>query len=175
MKKTILFTIIILLVTAAAVLTGETGKRNVSCHKVQEFMEDYYSDYNLYAQDAATIDLMDKYWAPEFISIQFLPLPEYPVFDLTTWKFFLVAVHLNLVETLTVEELSIDTEKLTVVARLAIDFHHRMTGEPVLSVDGIAFYNLKVEKGHTLKMTCLKLYFSDPEAVMAISGPPPGM
>jgi hypothetical protein len=157
------------------VLTGETGKRKVSYHKVEEFMEDYYRDYNLYAQDAATIDLMDEYWAPEFISIQFLPLPEYPVFDLTTWKFFLVAVHLNLVETLTVDELSIDTKKLTVVARLAIDFHHRMTGELVLHVDAIAFYNLKVEKGHTLKMTCLKLYFADPEAVMAISGPPPGM
>ena len=132
MKKPIFFTIIILLVTSAAVLTGETGKRNVCFHKVQAFMEEYFSDYNLHAQDAATIDLMDKYWAPEFISIQFLPLPEYPVFDRTTWKYFLVGLHLELIETLTMDELSIDTKNLTAVARLTIDFHHRMTGEPVL-------------------------------------------
>jgi hypothetical protein len=138
-------------------------------------MADYYRDFNLYAQDAATIDLMDEYWAPEFIAILFVPLPQYPVFDLTTWKLFMVGVHLNLIETLTVDELSIDTKKLTVVARLAIDFHDRMTGELVLHVDGIAFYNLKVEKGDKLKMTGLKLYFADPEAVMGLAGPPPGM
>lgn len=175
MKKTIFFTIIILLVTSMTVLTAETGKRRVSYHKVEKFMEDYYRDYNLYAQDAETIDLMDEYWAPEFFSIQFLPLPECPVFDLTTWKFFLVAVHQNLVETLTVDEMSIDLKKLTVVARLTVEFHDRTTGELVLGVGGIAFYNLKVEKKRKLKMTCLKLYFADPEAVMAISPTPPGL
>jgi len=175
MKKTIFVTILILLVTSMTVLPGETGKRHDSYHKVETFMEDYYRDYNLYAQDAQTIDLMDKYWAPEFISISFFPLPEYPVFDLTAWKNFLVGVHLNLLETLTVDELSIDTKKLTVVARLAIDFHDRASGALVLHVDGIAFYNLKVGKKNKLKMTVLKLYFADPIALMAISGPPPGM
>lgn len=175
MRKKIFFTVLIVLVISMTVLPAETGKRHVSYHKVEKFMEDYYNDYNLYAQDAATIDLMDEYWAPEFISIQFLPVPQYPVFDLITWKNFLVFVHLNLLETLTVDELSIDTNKLTVVSRLSIDFNDRFTGALVLHVDAIAFYNLKVEKKNKLKMTCLKLYFADPEAVMAISGPPPGM
>ena len=175
MKKTIFVTILILLVTSMTVLPGETGKRKVGYHQVDTFMQDYYRDYNLYAQDAGTIDLMDKYWAPEFISISYFPLPQYPVFDLIAWKQFLVGVHLNLLETLTVEEFSLDTKKLTVTARLAIDFHDRASGALVLHVDGIAFYNLKVEKKNKLKMTALKLYFADPEALMAISGPPPGM
>lgn len=175
MKKKLFVTILVLLVISMSFLPAKTGKKNVCYHKVEKFMADYYNDYNLYAQDAQTIDLMDKYWAPEFISISFFPVPQYPVFDLIGWKNFLVFVHLNLLETLTVDELSIDTKKMTVVARLAIDFNDRITGALVLHVDGIAFYNLKVDENKKLKMTFLKLYFADPEALMAISGPPPGM
>ena len=175
MRKKIFFTVLMVLVISMTVLPAKTSKRHASYHKVEKFMEDYYNDYNLYAQDAATIDLMDEYWAPEFISIQFLPIPQYPVFDLVTWKNFLVFVHLNLLETLTVDEMSIDTRKLTVVTRLSIDFNDRYSGALVLHVDAVAFYNLKVDKKNKLKMTFLKLYFANPEAVMAISGPPPGM
>lgn len=175
MRKKIFFTVLIVLVISLTLLPGKTTKRHVSYHKVEKFMEDYYNDYNMYAQDAQTIDLMDKYWAPEFLSIQFLPLPQYPVMDLFAWKNFLVFVHMNLLETITVEELSIDTRNLTVVSRLSIDFNDRFSGALVLHVDAIAFYNLKVEKKNKLKMTFLKLYFANPEAVMAISGPPPGM
>jgi hypothetical protein len=175
MRKKKFFTVLIVLVISMTVLPAKTVKKNVNYHKVEKFMEDYYNDYNLYAQDPQTIDLMDEYWAPEFISIQFLPVPQYPVFDLIGWKNFLVFVHLNLLETLTVEELSIDTKKLTVVTRLSIDFNDRYSGALVLHVDAIAFYNLKVEKKNKLKMTFLKLYFADPEAVMALSAPPPGM
>jgi len=175
MRNKIFFTVLIVLVISMSVLSAETAKRKVSYNQVETFMEDYYNAYNLYAQDAATIDLMDQYWAPEFISIQFLPVPQYPVLDLVNWKNFLVFVHLNLLETITVDELSIDTKKLTVVSRLSIDFNDRFTGALVLHVDATAFYNLKVEKKNKLKMTWLKLYFADPEAVMALSGPPPGM
>lgn len=175
MRKKVFFTVVIGLVLSMTILPAEAAKKNVCYHQVEMFMEDYYNAYNLYAQDAATIDLMDEYWAPEFISIQFLPVPQYPVFDLITWKNFLVYVHLNLLETLTVQELSIDTRKLTAVSRLSINFNDRFSGVLVLHVDAIAFYNLKVEKKNKLKMTCLKLYFADPEALMAISGPPPGM
>jgi hypothetical protein len=175
MRKKFFFTVLMVLVISMTVLPAKTSKRHVSYHKVEQFMEDYYNDYNLYAQDAATIDLMDEYWAPEFISIQFLPVPQYPVFDLITWKNFLVFVHLNLLETLTVDEMSIDTKKLTVVARLSIDFNDRYSGALVLHVDAIAFYNLKVDKKNKLEMTFLKLYFADPVAVMALSSPPPGM
>lgn len=166
-------TILILLVSAMAVFPAHEKKRNVSYHRVETFMEEYYLDYNQYAQDAETIDLMDKYWAPEFIHIPFLPVPVYPVMDLPAWKSFLIGIHLNLLETLTVDEMSIDTKKLTAVARLTIEFHDRITGYLVLHIDGIAFYNLKVEGRGKLKMTGMKLYLSDPAALMQISGPPP--
>ena len=170
----IFVTLLILAVSAMAVFPGQTGKQRLNYHQVETFMADYYSDYNQYAQDPWTIDLMDKYWAPEFIAISFLPIPGNLVLDLPAWKNFLVGVHLNLLETLTVEEMSIDTRKFTVVTRLVIEFHDRATGVLVLQIEGIAFYNLKAEKKNQLKMTALKLYFSNPEALMAISGPPPG-
>lgn len=175
MKKMMLISISILLVSAMVVFPGQEKKRHVSYHHVEAFMEDYYIDYNQYAQDAATIDLMDKYWAPEFIHIPYLPIPVYPVMDLSAWKSFLVGLHLNFLETLTVQEMSIDTKKLTVVTRAKITFHDRATGNLVVQIDGIGFYNLKVEGKGKLKMTGMKLYLANPEALMALSGPPPGM
>jgi ethanolamine utilization microcompartment shell protein EutS len=175
MRKKIFSTMLIVLVISVTFLPAKTTKGHVNYQKVKKFMEDYYNDYNMYAQDAATIDLMDRYWAPEFLSIQFLPVPQYPILDLIAWKNFLVMVHLNLLETITVEELAIDTKNLTVSSRLSITFNDRFSGALVLHVDAIAFYNLKIVRKNKLKMTFLKLYFANPEAVMAISGPPPGM
>ncbi len=176
MRKKIVVIILVLLVSSMTVVMAEAGKKKEVCYRqVEKFMADYYHDYNLYAQDAGTIDLMDKYWAPEFIHISYLPVPQYPVFDLTAWKNFLVGVHLNFIETLTVDEMSIDTRNLTVVARATIEFHERASGNLVLHLDGIGFYNLKLDENNKLKMTFLKLYTSNPEALMALSGPPPGM
>jgi hypothetical protein len=175
MKRMMVFSIVILLVSTVGLFPGQEKKGNVSYHRVEAFMEDYYNDYNQYAQDAATIDLMDKYWAPEFIHIPFLPVPVYPVMDLPTWKNFLVGLHLNLLETLTVDEMSIDTKKLSVVSRAKITFHERATGNLVIHIDCIGFYNLKVDGKGKLKMTGMKLYLADPMALMALSGPPPGM
>jgi hypothetical protein len=175
MRKKIVVAILIVLVSSMTVLMAEGGKKKACYNQVEKFMIDYYYDYNLYAQDAATIDLMDKYWAPEFIHISFLPLPQYPVFDLIAWKYFLVGLHMNFIETLTVAEMTIDTQNLTVVTRVIIDFHDRATGGLVLHLDGIAFYNLKLDENNKLKMTFLKLYTANPEALMALFGPPPGM
>jgi hypothetical protein len=175
MKKTILVTLLILAVSAMMLHPGQVGRKRLNYHQVENFMSDYYRHYNLYTQDPWTIDLMDKYWAPEFIAISYLPIPGNLVLDLASWKNFLVGVHMNLRETLTVVELSIDTRRFTVVSRLVIEFHDRTTGALALQIEGTAFYNLKVERRNRLKMTALKLYVSDPEALMAISGPPPGM
>jgi hypothetical protein len=165
----------ILVFAGMMVFPGETDQRSVSYQKVKQFMDNYYAAYNQSAQDASSIDLMDAYWAPEFLSTQYIPVPQYPVMDCATWKAFMVYVHLNVKETLTVDELSIDTKALTVVSRLSIKFNYRSDGSLALKVDAIAFYNLKVDKKCKLKQTALKLYFADPISVMILSGPPPGM
>ncbi|MCP5048465.1 MAG: hypothetical protein GY940_14945 [bacterium] len=85
----------------------------------------------------------------------------------------MVFVHLNMTETIHLEEISIDTKNLTVVTRLNIDFNHRVTGELLLNIDTIGFYNLKVGKKNEIQITGLKLYFSDPQALMILSSPPP--
>lgn len=173
MKKIILVTVLLVLIVNLAWSTANPAC-GTSYLKINQFMADYYAAYNLYSQDAATIDQMDKYWAPEFISVQFLPVPQYPVMDLFTWKNFLVLLHSTLLETLVVEEMSIDTRALCVTARIKILLNDRATGALIVSVDGIAFYNLKVERGGKILITGLKLYFANPGALMAVSPPPPG-
>ncbi|MCP5104311.1 MAG: hypothetical protein GY950_13065 [bacterium] len=132
-------------------------------------MADYYDAYNMYAQDAPTVNKMDEYWAPEFLATQFLPLPQPLVMDLPTWKGFMVFVHMNFTETLVVDEMAIDTKNSSVVSRLTIFFNDRITGQMVVSTTCIAFYNLKVGKGHKIQMTGLKLYFTNPALVMQLS------
>jgi hypothetical protein len=174
MQKKILITLLMVLVVTTFTLLAKTEGKSMNYKKIEAFMQDYYTAFNLYAQDASTIDRMDEYWAPEFLSVQYLPLPQYPVMDLVTWKNFMVFVHLNVLETLTVEEMSIDTETMSVVARISIDFNDRFSGALLLHVDGIAFYNLKKDEQKKLKITCLRLYFADPAAIMQLSAPPPG-
>jgi len=161
--------------TCMTMFPTEKAPQHASYQKIKQFMENYYTAFNLYAQDPQTIDLMDEYWAPEFLATQYIPVPQYPVLDLVTWKNFMVYVHMNVKETLTVQEMSVDTQKLAVVARLSITFHYRATGELALKVDAIAYYNLKVDKRCKLKQTALKLYFADPISIMILSGPPPNM
>ncbi len=153
----------------AGMTLGAAGHCKANYKQIKNFMADYYDAYNMYAQDAATIDKMDKYWAPEFKAVQFLPLPQPLEMDLATWKGFMVFVHLNMTETLVVDEMAIDKKKLSVVARLTLYFNDRATGQLILSTNAIAFYNLKVRKKHKIKMTGLKLYFSDPALVMQLS------
>lgn len=175
MKKTFLIFIFAVLIVTVTTLPGDTENKTANYQKVEQFMADYYNAYNMYAQDASTIDLMDEYWAPEFTCIQYLPLPEPLVMDLFTWKNFLVFAHLNVLETLTLKELSIDTKNLSAVARLSIDFNDRSTGALLLNVDCVGFYNFKIEKQDKIIITSLKLYFSNPEAMMAFGPPPAGM
>jgi len=172
MKKSIFITVLIFAFTSMMVFPAA---QHTSYQKVKAFMEDYYNAFNLSAQDAQTIDLMDEYWAPEFVATQYLPLPQYLVMNLQAWKAMMVYVHTNVKETLTVDEMSIDMKTLSVVCRLSIQFHYRSTGELALKTDAIAFYNLKIDNGCKLKQTAIKLYFADPVSIMILSGPPPTM
>lgn len=173
MKKMIIITILMFLFFNTLMFSGEKINGNAGYRLVKHFMQEYYQAYNESAQDASSIDLMDKYWASEFLAYQYLPLPECLVMDLPTWKNMMVYVHLNVKETLKVEEMAIDIETMSVVSRLSITFNYRWNGELALKVDAVAYYNLKLDEKRQLKQTALKLYFSDPLAVMQLSGPPP--
>lgn len=172
MKKTILISILILAVSIVNAFAKQYGNEGISHGKIKTFMENYYVAYNQYAQDPATIDLMDEYWSTEFIAIAYFPLPQYPSFDLVSWKNFLVAVHFDHLETIDCDELSIDAKNMTAVSRLSIYFHNRYTEALETKVDGIGFYDLQVYKGHIMKIKRLRLFFSDPSALMQLAFPP---
>lgn len=173
MKKTILILTLILAVFTVTVFADRCEKKGINYKRIEMFMEEYYIAYNQYAQDSGTIDLMDEYWAPEFIAIAYFPLPNYPTFDLVSWKNFLVTVHLDFLETLYCDELLIDTKKMTAVSRLSIYFYDRYSGQLVKKVDGIGYYDLKVCKSRNIKITKLRLFFSDPSALMELAFPAP--
>lgn len=172
MSKTFLVTTLILAVIAGTACTDCAEKNSINYKKVEAFMKDYYHACNLNVQDAERIDKMDEYYAQNFIVTSYLPLPEYPVMDLNTWKKFLVKIHIDTLETLQCLEMSIDTKKMTVFSRLISEFKDRKTGDSLLKVDCIDFYEFEVNKENKIKLTSLKIFFSDPVAIMKLAFPP---
>lgn len=172
-EKNIKKVIFIIILTLLAASLAIAAPQHAGYVKIKLFMDNYYKAFNRYAQDPETIDLMDEYWAPEFLALQYLPLPQYPVLKLPAWKQLMVFVHSQVRETLTVQELIIDPAALAVAARLRIQFHYRASGALALTVDAVAQYQLKVDRRCKLKQTALHIFFADPVAVMELSGPPP--
>jgi hypothetical protein len=136
--------------------------------KIVEFMKSYYEAYNQYAQDAETIDLMDNYWAQEFTSVAYLPVPEYPILDLQNWKNFLVYGHMFALERLESRELVIDRKHMKVVSRINIKHLDRFSGALVLQLQGIGIYDLKTDANNNLKITRMKFFCSNPLALMEL-------
>lgn len=171
MKKRFLATTLILVVIAAAAWADSAEKQTINYKRIVEYFEIYYDDFNVYGQDAETIDLMDAYWAPEFTATAYFPVPVYPKMDLDGWKMFILSTHVNMREILTCEELSIDTKKLTVASRFLMELFDRQTGEKIIQMDSIGIYTLKVGQHHDIKITDLKLFASDPVTLMKLFFP----
>lgn len=173
MGKKRLFVFALIMIFAIGMISAESlNERKTSHKKIELFMADYYSAYNNYAQDMETMDLMDDYWAPEFIVTIFFPVPQYPTMNLEYWKRFLVMAHLQAKERLVSEGLAIDTKKMTVTSELFVGFYDRNSDELLYQVDGVGIYKLKADTEGKLYITGLKLFFSDPNGLMEFSTPP---
>lgn len=168
MKKTLFFATLVLLIVTLTLPVEATEVKRFKYKKVIEFMEDYYVTFNNYGQSADTIDVMDQYWAPEFVAVFYFPLPENLEMDLINWKSWIVSSHESIKEVLICQELSVDSRKMTVVSRFKAEFYDRVTGEILIRVDAIGFYTLKVDRNNNFLITNLKLFAADPAALMEI-------
>lgn len=171
MKKKFLAATLILVVMVAFAWADSDEKNTINYKKVEEFVDVYYDDFNLHGQDPETIDMMDKYWAPEFVAVAYFPTPQYPTMDLAAWKHFILSTHVDLLEILTCKHLSVDTKKLTFTSLFKMELFDRHTGAEILTMDTLALYTFKVGKQNDIKITSIKLFVPDPYTLMAIFFP----
>lgn len=171
MKKLVIFVFMLIWVLNGLSIAGNcqhTATKKMNQKKVVEFMKNYYKAYNQYAQDAETIDMLDSFWAPEFVAVAYFPLPEYPRMDLEFWKGFLVMGHLQALEKLESEEIIVDTQKMKVVIKVNVKHFDRFSGALLLELQGVGMYDLKIDANNSLKITSMKFFCSNPMGLMEL-------
>ncbi len=127
-------------------------------------MEAYCQDYDTLAQEAETVDVLDKYCTPDFVSTAFMSMKGQPypfcVEGLEAWKHFLVEGHKTVVEDFIPEDLFVDPIKMTAVARLRIKKFDKQSGEQLLDADALGCYQLTRKYGQ-LRMSSLQFFTGD--------------
>ena len=133
-------------------------------HEMKTFMEAYCRDYDTLAQEAETVDVLDKYCTQDFISTAYMAMKgeAYPfcLKGLKSWKRFLVEGHRTVVEDFTAEDMFLDPLKMTAVARLRIKKFDKQSGKQLLDADAVGCYHLTHVDGH-LRMSSLQFFTGD--------------
>lgn len=137
----------------------------VDYDRFMNFMEEYFHDYSLYAQDAETMPRMEKYWTDDIQVTAYFQLKggEYPfrMPDRQTWQEFLIKGHLTIWENLKPLDIMIDTRKLKATSLLKVIKYDRKTDKELVNLDGIGYYNL-VETGEgELRISSLDFFTGD--------------
>jgi hypothetical protein len=134
--------------------------------QINEFMEKYFADYDLYAQEAGTMNRMDQYWAPDIVVIAYMQLKngQYPLKleNRKQWQDFLIDGHRNVRDAMTPREIIIDEKLLKVAALLNIKKFDLSSGKQLCDLDGLGYYTLVVENGNSLRIIRLDFFCGDP-------------
>lgn len=132
--------------------------------EIKAFMKAYCRDYDTLAQEADTVDVLDKYCTPDFVSTAFMSMKgqSYPfcLEGLEAWKRFLVEGHKTVVEDFIPEDLFVDPIKMTAVARLCIKKFDKHSGQQLLAADAVGCYQLTRMDGQ-LRMSSLQFFTGD--------------
>lgn len=131
----------------------------------KEFMEQYFRDYSLYAQDEENMPKMDKYWTKDIKVTAYFQLEggEYPfrMPDRRTWQDFLIKGHLTIWENLVPLDLMIDTVQLKATSMLKVIKFDRKTDKELVNLDGIGYYTLKEDGDGSLQIKSLDFFTGD--------------
>lgn len=131
----------------------------------KEFMEQYFRDYSLFAQDEVNMPKMDKYWTEDIQVTAYFQLEggEYPfrMPDRRTWQDFLIKGHLTIWENLVPLDLMIDTVQLKATSMLKVTKFDRKTDKELVNLDGIGYYTLTQDDAGTLRIKSLDFFTGD--------------
>jgi len=132
--------------------------------EILQFMDAYCHDYDTLAQEADTVDVLDKYCTTDFVSIAYMAMPgqAYPfrVAGLENWKNFLVEGHKHVVEDFHAESIFIDPIQWYAVARLRIQKFDKISGKKLMDADGMGCYQLTKVNGEW-RMVSLQFFCGD--------------
>jgi hypothetical protein len=140
-----------------------------SYQAIAAFMEEYFSVYSEYGQEAATAHRMYEYYTPDFVFTGYVGLPEPVVYPSAEAFVRFDVSHPSTYERLTPEEVVIDERRGAVAAVIRFEFIDRATGTVILEERGISRYTLTLDEEGRIKIKEL-LFFPQRTAPGALTG-----
>ena len=122
--------------------------------RILNFFEDYIATYSEYGQDADTISMMDKFYAPD------LSFPEDRVYDREQW-YQRCLNHPDVLDKLAVEHCIIDEKKNEVSAILKTRAIDRTTGIEMMDLRMHALYKLRINDNQDISIAEVRIFLEN--------------
>lgn len=136
--------------------------------KMKKFMQDYYADFNRYANDAGTIHKMNEYWTPNVKVVTYFQLSggKAPITFSTRKEFqdFLNSTHSGMKNSLNPLDIVIDEKMKKVVILTKLISTNVKTGDET-EIFGMSCYQLIVDDGGKFKIDSLDLIYDAPDKI----------
>jgi hypothetical protein len=128
-----------------------------------QFFEDYVATYSKYGQDADTISMMDKFYAPD------LSFPEDRVYGREQW-YKRCLNHPDVLDKLTIERCIIDDRKNEVSAILKTRAIDRATGIEMMDLQMHALYKLRIDNNQDIRIAEVRIFLeNNPEKIARLA------
>ena len=142
--------------------------------EIAQWMKDYFATYNLYAQDAATVHAMDKYFAPDLRFMPYMSVFGGPDAGHTSSEDFyqMLTGHPDDYEQFEVLDIFVDAERLVAVAFLIATIFDSKTDEVLVKKHYLPLYELAIDDNDTLKIKTIRFFWeaSPPDVDARYSG-----
>ena len=123
-------------------------------NRILKFFEDYIATYSEYGQDADTISMMDKFYAPD------LSFPEDRVYSREQW-YQRCLNHPDVLDKLAIEHCIIDKKKNEISAVLRTEAIDRGTGKVLMELRMNALFKLRINDNQDISITEVRIFLEN--------------
>ncbi len=142
--------------------------------EIVQWMKDYFTTYNLYAQDAATVHRMDEYFAPDLRFMPYMHVFGGPEAAITSAEAFyrMLTSHPDDYERFEVLDIFVDEKRLVAVAFLIARIFSTKTNGLLVQKHYLPLYELILDNEGKLKIKTIRFFWesSPPEVDAKYSG-----
>ena len=129
--------------------------------EIVKWMNDYFSEYNLSAQNAETVHRMDQYFAPDFTFIPYMYVfggPQHPITGREAFYSILTG-HPTDYEKFIVHDIFVDEKRMVSVAFLEATIFETATNRIKVKKNYLPLYELKLDDKGALKIATVRFFW----------------
>ena len=146
--------------------------------EIVQWMKDYFATYNLYAQDKATVNRLDQYFAADMVFIPYMNVFGGPGAAVTGSEEFYKTLtgHPDDYERFEVLDIFVDADRMVAVAFLMARIYSTKDDSLLVQKHYLPLYELALDDEGSLKIKTIRFFWeaSPPEVDAHYSGAPKG-